>query len=738
MVNVREGQVKARWRAEGADDTPPGRIVPIPEDTPKPSHRFRVADPMRHSLPILRSRGTADDPANRFERLAVELDPEESGSLPHDRETRYLRDASRSILTRNDSPDVGFEWSLNPYRGCVHGCAYCLVPETSILYADLNWRPLGDVEVGDLLLGFDEFPDPGRDRKLRTSVVEDVWWSRKPTLRVIGEETEVVTTEDHRWLRSNGRWAPTRRLQRGTALRRLPVPSVDVTEDEDYRAGYITGISLGDATFRFQPNWRSDKLGFPSAYWRLALTDEEPLRRTARYLQSFRVEVKVRPFQASSLSRRPLRKVETRSLGALARLDAILRRERPTPSYRRGFLAGFFDAEGHNGSSLRVYQKGHALLDRFRSYAASLGLDFALEGAWKGNGCRSLRLTGSFAQRMRFFAECRPAIQRKWDSLLGWRPPTEPEPVVAVEKGRPMDVVDIQTTTGTFFAAGLATHNCYARPSHEYLGFSPGLDFESRIMVKEEAPALLRKELSRPRWRPTPLALSAITDAYQPVERKLALTRRCLEVLEACGHPVAVITKSRLVTRDVDLLASLAARDAAHVTLSVTTLDRRLQRALEPRASPPEHRLEAIRTLAVAGIPVAVNVAPIIPGLTDHEIPSILEAAAEAGATSAGRVLLRLPWAVKELFEEWLRSHVPDRADKVLNRIRETRGGKLNDPRFGTRMKGEGVFARQIDELFRVSARRFGLEGRSLALSSAAFRKPRPLRDPSQLELNID
>jgi DNA repair photolyase len=358
---------------------------------------------MRRSLPILRGRGTAVDPANRFERLAVELDPEESASLPHDRETRYLRDASRSILTRNDSPDVGFEWSLNPYRGCVHGCSYC-----------------------------------------------------------------------------------------------------------------------------------------------------------------------------------------------------------------------------------------------------------------------------------------------------------------------------------------------YSRPSHEYLGFSPGLDFESRIMVKEEAPVLLRKELSRPRWRPTPLALSAITDAYQPAERKLQLTRRCLEVLEACGHPVAVITKSRLVTRDVDLLASLAAREAAHVTLSVTTLDRRLQRALEPRASPPEHRLEAIRTLAGAGIPVAVNVAPIIPGLTDHEIPSILEAAAEAGATSAGRVLLRLPWGVKELFEEWLRSHVPDRADKVLNRIRETRGGKLNDPRFGTRMKGEGVFARQIDELFRVSARRFGLKGRSLALSSAAFRKPGPSGDASQLELDID
>lgn len=278
---------------------------------------------------------------------------------------------------------------------------------------------------------------------------------------------------------------------------------------------------------------------------------------------------------------------------------------------------------------------------------------------------------------------------------------------------------------------------CYARPTHEYLGFSPGLDFESRIVVKEDAPELLRKELSRPRWKPTTLVMSGVTDPYQPVERKLEITRRCLEVLEGCGHPVAVITKSRLVTRDADLLASLAARDAAHVTLSITTLDRRLQRTLEPRASPPEHRLEAIRLLTGAGVPVSVNVAPIIPGLTEHEIPAILDAAAAAGAVSAGRVLLRLPWAVKELFEEWLRSHVPDRADKVLNRIREARGGRLYDAAFGQRMKGSGVFARQIDGIFKVSARKAGLDRKMSALSTAAFRRPEMPHEGPQLRLGL-
>lgn len=267
---------------------------------------------------------------------------------------------------------------------------------------------------------------------------------------------------------------------------------------------------------------------------------------------------------------------------------------------------------------------------------------------------------------------------------------------------------------------------CYARPSHEYLGFSAGLDFESRIMVKEDAPLLLQQALSSPRWQAAPVVMSGVTDPYQPGEARLRVTRRCLEVMEACGQPVALITKSRRVIRDTDLLASLAARGAAHVTLSITTLDRRLQRALEPRASPPEHRLDAIRALAEAGVPVAVNVAPVIPGLTDHEIPSILKAAREAGASAAGMILLRLPWGVKDLFQEWLESYLPDRAGRVLNRIRETRDGRLNDPDFKTRMGGTGVYARQIRELFKVTARGEGLEKRVLDLSTEGFRRPPP------------
>lgn len=264
---------------------------------------------------------------------------------------------------------------------------------------------------------------------------------------------------------------------------------------------------------------------------------------------------------------------------------------------------------------------------------------------------------------------------------------------------------------------------CYARPFHEYLGFSAGLDFETKILVKEDAPDLLRTELSSPRWRPQTIQLSGVTDPYQPAERRLGITRRCLEVLVEFRNPIAITTKNYLVTRDLDLLKQLAKHDAAAVCLSVTTLDRGLQRELEPRTSTPDRRLEAISALADAGIPTAVAIAPVIPGLTDHELPGIVAAAADAGATAANYIMLRLPHAVAPLFERWLDSHFPDRKNKVLNRIRELRGGTLYDSRFGLRGRGEGLFAKQIGEMFDLACRRAGLATRFPALSTAAFRR---------------
>jgi DNA repair photolyase len=274
---------------------------------------------------------------------------------------------------------------------------------------------------------------------------------------------------------------------------------------------------------------------------------------------------------------------------------------------------------------------------------------------------------------------------------------------------------------------------CYARPTHEYLSFSAGLDFEQRIMVKEDAPQLLRQTFLSPRWQPQTVALSGNTDCYQPVERRLHLTRRCLEIFREFLNPVSIVTKSALVTRDIDLLTELAAHGAAHVLVSITTLDGALARRMEPRAAAPDKRLEVIQALGTAGVPVGVMVAPVIPGLNDEEIPRILGAAAAAGARSASWVLLRLPPPVDLLFANWLEEHFPDRRDRVLGRIRDCRGGQLSDARFGRRMRGEGAYAQQIGALFRTAARRQGLDHPLPALNASAFR--RPLRAGDQLVL---
>jgi DNA repair photolyase len=273
---------------------------------------------------------------------------------------------------------------------------------------------------------------------------------------------------------------------------------------------------------------------------------------------------------------------------------------------------------------------------------------------------------------------------------------------------------------------------CYARPTHEYLGMSSGLDFETKILVKMSAPELLRKELGSKHWEPQVIMLSGNTDCYQPVERRLQLTRKCLEVLAECRNPVGVISKNQLVTRDIDLFQELAKYQAVWVTLSVTSLKDELVGKLEPRTSRPAARIAAIRQLAKAGVPVGVNVAPIIPGLTDYEMPAILKACADAGARSAAYTIVRLPHQVKSLFETWLERHAPDAKDKVLNRIREVRGGKLNDPRFKSRMRGEGIYAQQIGRLFRVALEKAGFpKTTDRGLSAAHFRRP----DGPQLSL---
>jgi DNA repair photolyase len=664
----------------------------------------------------LRGRGTNAAPPNRFESARFEPDPEtgfDDEEAPDPR-TQYIPDASRSALAHNDSPDVGFDTSINPYRGCVHGCIYCLAPETLVLHADMLWRPLGETRVGDVLAGFDErVRAPRLSRKLRPAAVLNVWWSRKPTLRIVTPRADVVTTAEHRWLQARSfRWSRTDRLAPGRALRWLPRVQSE-PRDHDYRIGYLSGLTLGHGTFRSEPG---------HGYWRVALVDPAPLDRLVEFLAGFGVVVEVRPFDGGPASRTPAWKIETRALAKLEILSKLLSAELESRSYRRGFLAGFVDAEGSGENSPGFTPRSLDTLERATRYAAGLGFEMRIE-EWPERRA-NVRLVGSPSERMRFFAIVQPTIRRTLESVFGREPSWTPEPILAIEPGGLRDVVDIQTTTGTFFAAGLATHNCYARPTHEYLGFSAGLDFETKVVVKHELPELLRGELERKSWKPQVIGISGVTDAYQPIEQKLRLTRRCLEVLAEFRNPASLITKSRLVARDADVLQELARHDAVSVSLSLTSLDPELARKMEPRAAQPKARLWAVEQLARAGVPVGVNLGPIIPGLNEHEIPALIEAAAGAGARWAGWLLLRLPFAVKDLFADWLARHYPDRREKVLHRIADVRDGKLSETRFGVRHRGTGLYAEQIRALVEVARRRHGVAAHGPELSAAAFRRP--------------
>lgn len=310
-----------------------------------------------------------------------------------------------------------------------------------------------------------------------------------------------------------------------------------------------------------------------------------------------------------------------------------------------------------------------------------------------------------------------------------WNPEDDPLPRTQFFKDHSRTIIAYNESPDIPFEASLNPYRgcehgcvyCYARPFHEYLGFSSGLDFETKIMVKEDAPKLLRVELSSPKWQPKVLAMSGVTDPYQPIERRLKITRGCLEVLVEFRNPASIVTKNLLVTRDLDLLGELARHNAAVVFISLTTLNPGLRKVMEPRTAPPAARLATIAKLAQAGVPVGVLIAPVIPGLTDHEIPSLVQAAVEAGARFAGYVPLRLPHAVAPLFEQWLENHFPNKKEKVLNRLRALRGGKLYEPEFGKRMRGEGVFAEQMGQLFDVACRKAGMATESPELSTAAF-----------------
>jgi DNA repair photolyase len=620
--------------------------------------------------------------------------------------------------------------------------------DTRILLGDTRTARIADLEVGDEIYGTRL---EGKYRVLVRTNVLDHWHTRKPAYRVLlSDGTELVSSGDHRFLSNRG-WKYVLGAGSG-AFQRPHLTSSNwligtgrftspPEEDDPYRRGYLCGLLRGDATLkRYDYSGRRGRKEVLHQF-RLALVDLEALHRARRYLSDLEVETSTFQFAAARPGYRPLEAIRCSSRTRFERIEEIIAWPtiQPHPSWEAGFLAGIFDAEGsHSRGILRICNTDRTIIDRVMACLARSGFDAVVET--RERVPRTLfvvRVRGGLQERLRFFHSTGPAITRKWDLEGNALKVRGPElRVTSIEPIGEMTLYDITTGTGDFIANGVVSHNCYARPTHEYLDLGAGTDFDTKIVVKPRAAELLRATFDKPSWKGELVMFSGVTDCYQAIEAKLGLTRACLEVCLAYRNPVSVITKSALVERDAALLAELAREAGAHVNVSLAWIDADLARAIEPWAASPQRRLKVIETLAKAGVPVGIMCAPIIPGLNDGQIPKLLEAARDAGATWAGWTLLRLPGAVAEVFPERLRAAMPLAADKVLHRIDETRGGaRMNDARFHSRFRGQGAYAETIAMLFQTTAERLGLAGRDDDDDEQPNRFRRPPPRTNQLTL---
>ncbi len=691
------------------------------------------------SLPPIVGRGVAENPKNRFERLELtpdldELDYELAHGEKERPQTYYYKDTSKTFITYNDSPDIGYNASVNPYRGCSHGCVYCLIGETQILMADGTTKQLKNLEVNDAIYG--TVKRGNYHYYVKTKVLAR-WQTEKEAYQLRLEDgTTLIASGDHRFLSNRG-WkfvSDTKPVQRShltinNELLGTGQCADEVSKDVFYKQGYMCGLIRRDGLLASCYYTRPGRTQGNQHQFRLALVDDEALERVQIYLNEYDIVTRNFLFQKATAKTKSLRAIATNSKRQIEQIRSLISwQQTPTLSWYAGFLAGIFDAEGsYSHGILRISNTDKDIIVTIQKGFELFGFKTRLEltKATQEKPVWVVRLLGGLREHLRFFHTFDPAILRKRNIEGQAIKNNSKLRVMSIEKlNTVLPMYDITTGTGDFIANGVVSHNCYARQTHEYLGFSAGLDFETKIMVKTDAPELLRKELSKKSWQPQLVGFSGVTDIYQPIEKQLKLTRKCLETFLDFRNPVGMVTKNYLITRDIDLLQELAKYDCVSVCLSITTLDENLRRLMEPRTSSAAKRLDAVRKLAAAGIHVGVLTAPIIPGLTDHEIPALVQAAKDAGAKFVGYSIVHLPYGVKDIFASWIEQHYPERADKVLNRIREMRGGKLNDPRFGFRMSGEGIFAEQIKKLYQMARKKAGFEKSSFKLSTAHFRVP--------------
>jgi DNA repair photolyase len=670
-------------------------------------------------------RGARSFVQGRFETVARE--PFDDGWTPEERDQRELKttvtiERARSIVSHNDSPDVGFSQSINPYRGCEHGCVYCVLGDTPVLMADGTTRPIADLRLGDAIYGTMR---EGWYRRYVKSRVLAHWSVIKPAFRItLADGTTLVAGPDHRFLTERG-WkfitgseqghARRPHLTTGNKLMGTGVFAASPTKNRDYRLGYLCGLIRGDG---------------------LLACDVEALLRSQDYLRRWQIETQHFVFQAASAGRRLMHAIRTHARPDVEQIRTLIGwPTAPSREWSAGFLAGIYDAEGsYSEGCLRLSNTDHDIIAWIDRCLKSFDFRFVVEHVPRETSkpIDVVRLTGGLREHLRFFHSVDPAIVRKRD-IAGQAVNSDARlGVVSIEPlGKAMRLYDITTETEDFIANGVVSHNCYARPSHAYLELSPGLDFETKLFAKTNAAEILRETLAKPGYEPSPIALGANTDCYQPIERKFKITRSILEVLAECEHPATIVTKSALIERDLDILGPMAQRNLVKVFVSIGTLDRELARKLEPRAASPQRRLDVLKALSGAGVPCGVMVAALIPALNDKTMEHVLEAASAVGAAEAAYVIMRLPHELKTLFKDWLAEHYPQRAEHVMSIVRQMRGGRENDPNFGSRMSGSGNYAELMHKRFDIACRRYGLNGHGAGreppeLDCSRFRAPSP------------
>ncbi|HEY4849221.1 MAG TPA: intein-containing Rv2578c family radical SAM protein [Streptosporangiaceae bacterium] len=642
-----------------------------------------------------------------FERGAMAR----SFDTPGFRGMTFFEVHAKSIINRvPEASRVPFRWTINPYRGCSHGCVYCLMGGTPILMADGRTKPLANVRAGDAIYGTIR---SGNYRRYVVTTVMAHWQTVKPAYRIMLEDgTWLAASGDHRFLSDRG-WkhvigAESGPLQRphltlNNKLMGVGAFAEPPKDSPDYRRGYLSGMIRGDGCISRARYRRADGSTASAPQFRLALTDTEALDRTGGYLARVGIGCTEFTFAEATSTRQRMAAIRCGGRDQIGVIEWLIGwPDSPTLDWRKGFLAGIFDAEGsHSGGILRISNTDPALLDWLRSCLRVLGFAFATERQFtaRGKPLTSFRITGGLPEKLRFFLTTDPAITRK-RSIEGTAIKNNARlGVTSIEPfGLDLPMFDITTGTGDFIANGVVSHNCFARNTHTYLDLDAGHDFDSKIVVKVNAPQLVRKELAARKWQGEHIAMGTNVDCYQRAEGRYQLMPGILRALVDARNPFSILTKGTLILRDLDLLVAAAEVTEVGLSVSAGCMDEDLWRTLESGTPSPRRRLGVCATLTEHGLPCGVLMGPVVPFLSDS--PAQLEATvrqvAEAGATHVSPIVLHLRPGAREWFMAWLAEHHP----ALVPRYRGLYGGRAYAPK---------DYQRQISEQVRILAERHGV-----------------------------